>query len=70
MSKVIEYNGAAGDYVFKREGNMAKKKKTRNGALAPKPPDSFTLAELRKALKKVKAARGPRQQELVAHGAR
>jgi hypothetical protein len=50
---------------------MAKKKNKKRVLLAPKHgPDSFTRAELRKALKKVTEERRQREQQLVSHGSK
>jgi len=50
---------------------MAEKKKTKRVVLAPEYiPDSFTRAELLKAIKKVAAARRRRQKSLVSDGSK
>jgi len=50
---------------------MAKKTKAKRVVLAPEhPPDSFTRAELLKAIKKVAAARRRRQQTSVSNGSK
>lgn len=52
------------------EGTMAERAKAMRVLIAPKRPDSFTRAELLKAIKKVAAARRRRLQPLVSDGAK
>jgi hypothetical protein len=50
---------------------MAQKTKPKRVILGPEfPPDSFTRADLLKAIKKVKAARQRRQKPSVSDGAK
>jgi hypothetical protein len=50
---------------------MAEKTKAKRVILRPEfPPDSFTRAELLKAIKEVKAARRRRQKPSVSDGAK
>jgi hypothetical protein len=50
---------------------MAQKTKAKRVVLTPeRPPDSFTRADLRKAIKKVAAARRGRQKPSVSDGSK
>ena len=50
---------------------MAKKKKAKRVILTPiHPPDSFTRAELKKAIKEVAAERRSRQKTSVSDGSK
>ena len=53
-----------------QEKSMAVKTKKKRERLAPNPPDSFTRAQLAKALKKVAATRQRRQKPLVSDDSR